>query len=88
MDNSASRADAPKWVRDAALLLNEHVEQHSFSSTRSVFRDPSRVPGTVDAPLYTPETTPDWTPDRPHPYGLAKALAEAELLRAWHARAR
>lgn len=78
IDNSASRADAPKWVRDAALLLKEQVEQYLFISTRSVFRDLSRVPGTVDAPLYTPETTPDWTPDKPYPYGLAKALAEAE----------
>src|SRR5690606_24276111 len=78
IDNSASRADAPDWVRDSAGLLREAADQYLFISTRSVFRDLSSVPATVDEPLLTPETTPNWTAGQPYPYGLAKALAEAE----------
>lgn len=87
IDNSASRADAPGWVRDAAGLLEGATEQYLFISTRSVYRDLSRVPATVDAPLYTPETTPGWSAGEPYPYGLAKALAEQELGRAFGDRA-
>jgi 2'-hydroxyisoflavone reductase len=83
IDNSASRADAPQWVRDSANLLKDVADQYLFISTRSVFRDISMVPATVDAPVLTPETTPNWTPDRPYPYGLAKALAEAEAVKAF-----
>ncbi len=83
IDNSASRADAPAWVRDSASLLKDAADQYLFISTRSVYRDLSAVPGTVDAPLLTPETTPGWTSDKPYPYGLAKALAEAEARKAF-----
>jgi 2'-hydroxyisoflavone reductase len=87
IDNSASGADAPTWVRQAAEVLRDQVDQYLFISTRSVFRDLSRVPATVDEPLYTPETTPNWEPGRPYPYGLAKALAEAETLAGFGDRA-
>lgn len=83
IDNSASRADAPDWVRDSAGLLREAADQYLFISTRSVYRDISMVPATVDAPLLTPENTPNWSPGQPYPYGLAKALAEAEARRAF-----
>jgi hypothetical protein len=59
IDNSASRADAPDWVRDSAGLLKDQADQYLFISTRSVFRTCRRVPATVDAPLLTKETTPE-----------------------------
>lgn len=86
IDNSASTAPAPTWVREASDVLKDSVGQYLFISTRSVFRDLSTVPATVDAPLYTPETTPNWSEGRPYPYGLAKALAEGEALKAYGAR--
>jgi 2'-hydroxyisoflavone reductase len=87
IDNSASRADAPTWVKHSAELLVDATEQYLFISTRSVFADLSRVPATVDAPLLTKENTPNWTADKPYPYGLAKALAESEARRVFGARA-
>jgi 2'-hydroxyisoflavone reductase len=86
IDNSAASATAPQWVREAGDVLRDTVGQYLFISTRSVFRDLSMVPATVDAPLLTPETTPGWSEGRPYPYGLAKALAEAEALRAFGGR--
>jgi 2'-hydroxyisoflavone reductase len=83
IDNSASGSDAPRWVRESAALLRDAADQYLFISTRSVFRDLSAVPATVDAPLFTPETTPNWEEGRPYPYGLAKALAEAEARAAF-----
>jgi 2'-hydroxyisoflavone reductase len=83
IDNSASAATAPQWVREAAEVLRDSIGQYLFISTRSVFRDLSAEPATVDGPLFTPETTPNWTEGQPYPYGLAKALAEAEALRAF-----
>jgi 2'-hydroxyisoflavone reductase len=83
IDNSASQATAPQWVREASAALRDSVGQYLFISTRSVYRDLSMVPATVDAPLYTPETTPNWSEGRPYPYGLAKALAEGEAQRAF-----
>lgn len=83
IDNSASRSDAPEWVRDSAGLLRDAAEQYLFVSTRSVYRDLSRIPATVEAPVLTPGTTPNWSPGRPYPYGLAKALAEEEARRAF-----
>ncbi|MEX1182704.1 MAG: NAD-dependent epimerase/dehydratase family protein [Gemmatimonadota bacterium] len=83
IDNSASTSTAPQWVREAGAALRDSVGQYLFISTRSVFRDLSAVPATVDAPLYTPETTPNWSEGRPYPYGLAKALAEAEAQRVF-----
>lgn len=83
IDNSASRADAPDWVRDSAGLLKDAADQYLFISTRSVFRDLSSVPATVNEPLLTPETTNNWSPGQPYPYGLAKALAEGEALKAF-----
>lgn len=83
IDNSASAATAPQWVREAAAVLRENVEQYLFISTRSVFSDLSGVPATVNAPLLTPANTPNWREGQPYPYGLAKALAEGEALRAF-----
>ncbi|HSJ32296.1 MAG TPA: NAD-dependent epimerase/dehydratase family protein [Longimicrobiales bacterium] len=83
IDNSASAATAPQWVREASAVLRDSVAQYIFISTRSVFRDLSKVPATVDAPLLTRETTPNWSEGRPYPYGLAKALAEGEAIEAW-----
>lgn len=78
IDNSASRADAPMWVKDSATLLKDATDQYLFISTRSVFSDLSGVPATVDAPLFNKTNTPNWKEGQPYPYGLAKALAEAE----------
>jgi 2'-hydroxyisoflavone reductase len=83
IDNSAARADAPMWVRDSASLLRDAADQYLFISTRSVYRDLSRVPATVDAPLLTKETTPNWSEGSPYPYGLSKALAEHEARAAF-----
>jgi 2'-hydroxyisoflavone reductase len=83
IDNSASAATAPQWVREAAAVLKDNVGQYLFISTRSVFRDLSRVPATVNEPLLTPETTPNWQQGQPYTYGLAKALAEGEALQAF-----
>lgn len=83
IDNSASSSTAPTWVREAAAVLRDSVGQYLYISTRSVYADLSMVPATVDAPLLTPETTPGWQEGRPYPYGLAKALAEAEVRAAF-----
>jgi 2'-hydroxyisoflavone reductase len=83
IDNSASGADAPSWVRDSANLLKDAADLYLFISTRSVFSDLSQVPGTVNAPVLTRENTPGWQEGRPYPYGLAKALAEAEAQAAF-----
>jgi 2'-hydroxyisoflavone reductase len=87
IDNSAARGDAPEWVRDAATLLRDQVQQYLFVSTRSVYSDLSMVPATVDAPLHTPATNPNWSPGENRPYGLAKAEAERELRKAMGDRA-
>lgn len=86
IDNSASRSDAPDWVRDSAGLLKEAADQYLFVSTRSVYGDLSQVPATVDMPLLTKETTPNWEEGKRYPYGLAKALAEGEALAAFEDR--
>lgn len=79
IDNSASRGPtAPQWVREAATALKDSVGQYLFISTRSVYRDLSRVPATVDSPVLTPENAPGYTPGEPYSYGLGKALAELE----------
>lgn len=83
IDNSAASATAPQWVREAGAALKDSTAQYLFISTRSVFRDLSAVPATVDAPLLTPATTRGWSEGEPYPYGLAKALAEAEALKAF-----
>ncbi len=86
IDNSASRADAPDWVRHSATLLTAAADQYLFISTRSVFADLSQVPATVEAPLLHRENTPGWSPGKPYPYGLSKALAEGEARAAFGAR--
>jgi 2'-hydroxyisoflavone reductase len=87
IDNSASSGPtAPQWVREAAAVLKDSVGQYLFISTRSVYRDLSMVPATINAPLLTPENTPNYTPGNPYPYGLGKALAEGEALKAFGSR--
>ncbi|MBL8982268.1 MAG: NAD-dependent epimerase/dehydratase family protein [Gemmatimonadetes bacterium] len=83
IDNSASRADAPDWVRNSAGLLKDASDQYLFISTRSVFSDLSMVPASVNAPLLNKQNTPNWKEGQPYPYGLAKALAEAEAKAAF-----
>jgi 2'-hydroxyisoflavone reductase len=83
IDNSASRADAPEWVRHSGNLLKDAADQYLFISTRSVFSDLSQVPATVNAPLLNKQNTPNWKEGQPYPYGLAKALAEAEAKAAF-----
>ena len=72
IDNSATN---PAWVERTASLLRDRVKQYVFISTRSVYKDTSRVPMTIDAELFTPENTPVKLGD-PLPYGLAKVLSE------------
>ena len=74
IDNSASRAqDAPEWVKLSAELLKDSVNQYVFISTRSAYKDTSRVPMNSDAPL---KTMADLAPGAARDYGVAKAQAE------------
>ena len=75
IDNSVQTD--PTWVTRSAKLLAPRVKQYVFVSTRSVYRDTSRVPMTIDAELFTRENTPI-AAGRALPYGLVKALAEKE----------
>ena len=81
IDESASLASAPEWVKNATAALRDRVEQYLFISTRSVYQDLSRVPMTKDAPVYTLENAPI-AAGTPLPYGHAKAYAEKEALAA------
>jgi 2'-hydroxyisoflavone reductase len=72
IDNSATN---PDWVERSARLLQRQVKTYLFVSTRSVYKDTSRVPMTIDAEVFTPENTPV-KPGDPLPYGLAKVLSE------------
>jgi 2'-hydroxyisoflavone reductase len=78
IDNSATN---PAWVRDTAQLLKDSVGQYVFVSTRSVYRDLSKVPMDKDGPVFTPENTPV-AEGQPLPYGLSKSMAEQEAHRA------
>ena len=74
IDNSAARAqDAPEWLTLSAQLLKDSVDQYLFISTRSVYKDTSRVPMTADAPTLTMADLPA---GRARDYGTAKAEAE------------
>ena len=53
IDESASMASAPDWVKASAELLRDNTEPYLFISTRSVYFDTSRVPMTADAPVLT-----------------------------------
>jgi 2'-hydroxyisoflavone reductase len=83
IDNSASQGDAPRWVRQSTELLKDATDQYLFISTRSVYRDISMVPATVDAPLLERQPGNDYAGGEDFPYGLAKALAEAEARRSF-----
>jgi 2'-hydroxyisoflavone reductase len=75
VDNSASDYRAPKWVELTAGLLQKSVKQYVFTSTRSVYKSPTKIPMTVDAEVMTLQNTP-LPADGKMPYGLAKAEAE------------
>jgi len=72
IDNAQSN---PDWVERSAKLLAGQVDLYVFVSTRSVYKDTSRVPMTVDAEVFTPENTPI-KPGERLPYGLAKVMSE------------
>jgi 2'-hydroxyisoflavone reductase len=80
IDESASTADAPDWVRQSATVLRDTTSHYLFISTRAVYADMSRVPMTADAPVLTRENSP-LKPGQPLPYGHAKAYAEKEAQR-------
>jgi len=87
IDNSASSGPtAPQWAREAAAALKDSAGQYLFISTRSVFSDLSAIPATVDSPVLTPENS-NYKAGDPYSYGLGKALAEAEVRKAFGARA-
>ncbi len=77
IDNARSN---PDWVERSAKLLAKQADRYVFVSTRSVYKDTSRVPMTIDAELFTPENTPI-KPGQPLPYGLAKVMSEREAER-------
>lgn len=72
IDNASSN---PDWVDRSASLLSKRIGLYVFVSTRSVYKDTSRVPMTIEAEVFTPENTPV-KPGEPLPYGLAKVLSE------------
>jgi 2'-hydroxyisoflavone reductase len=74
LDNSATN---PEWVARSAKLLAPRAKRYAFVSTRSVYFDTSRVPMTIEAPVFSRENT-KVEEGKPLPYGLSKALAEAE----------
>jgi 2'-hydroxyisoflavone reductase len=75
IDESASLASAPEWVKLSVDLLKDNVDQYLFISTRSVYQDLSRVPMSIEAPVLTLENSPIEA-DKPLSYGHAKAYAE------------
>jgi 2'-hydroxyisoflavone reductase len=75
IDESASLASAPDWVKLSTELLRDRVDQYLFISTRSTYADLSRVPMSIDAPVLTLENSPIEA-GKPLSYGHAKAYAE------------
>lgn len=76
IDESASQGPtAPDWVRSAATLLKDNVDQYVFISTRSVYAEFSQVPMTANAPVITRENTP-MREGQAMSYGMGKAYAE------------
>lgn len=83
IDNSATD---PTWVERSAQLLAPKVKRYVFVSTRSVYKDTSRIPMTIDAQVFTRENTPV-AEGRPLPYGLAKAESEKMAMKYFPGRA-
>jgi nucleoside-diphosphate-sugar epimerase len=77
IDESASLASAPDWVKLSANLLKDSVGQYLFVSTRSVYLEFTRVPMRADAAVLTLENRPI-AAGNPLTYGHAKAYAEKE----------
>lgn len=75
IDESASLASAPEWVKLSTETLRDAVDQYLFISTRSVYYDLSAVPMHSNAPVLTLENSPV-PAGQPLSYGLAKAYAE------------
>ncbi|MFT5432676.1 MAG: 2'-hydroxyisoflavone reductase, partial [Myxococcota bacterium] len=84
VDNSATN---PKWVHDTAQLLKDQAERYIFVSTRSTYADVSRIPMSIEAPVWTYESAGVEPGAERLPYGLSKALAEAEARDAFGERA-
>lgn len=84
VDNSATN---PRWVRGTAQLLKDQAERYIFVSTRSVYADVSRIPMSIAAPVWTYESAGVQPGAEQLPYGLSKALAEAEAREAFGERA-
>jgi 2'-hydroxyisoflavone reductase len=84
IDNSAESAtNAPEWVKFSGEVLKDSTDQYLFISTRSAYRDTSRVPMTADAPTRTME---DVAAGANRDYGTAKAMAEREAQAAFGTR--
>ena len=77
IDESASRFDAPEWVRQSATLLRDATDHYLYVSSIAAYVDFSRVPMRADAPVLTRESSPVEAGQR-LPYGHAKAFAEQE----------
>lgn len=80
IDNSATN---PDWVKLSAGALRDSCDRYVFVSTRSVYADTSRVPMTTAAPVWTHELAGIELGATQLPYGLSKALAEAEARSAF-----
>ena len=77
IDNSATD---PTWVERSAQLLAARVKRYVFVSTRSVYKDTSRIPMTIEAEVFTRQNTP-LREGQALPYGLAKAESEKMALK-------
>lgn len=75
----------PRWVRDAAAILKDNVNQYLFISTLSVYADNSK-PG-MDETAATIALEDPTTEKMPENYGGLKALAEKEAEKAFPGRA-
>ena len=80
IDNSATD---PRWVREAAQLLEDRAGQYIFISTQSVYTSRAEIGMDETAPVGRPDLPrEEWTG-----YGPSKALAEEEARRAFPGRA-
>lgn len=83
IDNSRQN---PDWVELSTDLLKDSVGLYMYVSSRSAYSDVSRVPMTADAPTHTYDSAGVSAGDA-LPYGLAKAMSERIVMRAFPGRA-
>ena len=76
----------PRWVRDAATLLQDSAGQYVFISTISVYKDNSR-PGEDESGALAELADPTVEQVTGETYGGLKALAEKEALKAFPGKA-